>query len=259
MSQRASALLCALLAALVALLIWLPARWVTPFVKDASRGGVSLVGVNGTIWSGSGWIEIAPAAGVGQAPLVLPERLSWDVDAAPLLTARVQGRVRFGDRPWSPLAANVNGFTLAPGATAMDARELVAAGAPLNSMQPGGWLDVRWDELRGARDGRAMTVNGQIQALWTGATTRLSGAEPLGDYALEVRLTGQGPAQSAQLQLNTRNGRLQINGQGQFTAGARPQFRLVSTASESERERLAAVLNLLGRRQNNEYVLSLGS
>jgi general secretion pathway protein N len=259
MNQRAAALLCALLAGMLALLIWLPARWVTPWVKDASRGAVALVGVNGTIWSGSAWVEIAPAAGVGQAPLVLPERLSWTVDAAPLFTARLQARVRFGDRPWSALLANLNGFTLAPGATAMNARELVAAGAPLNSMQPGGWLDVRWDELRGVRDGRAMVINGQLQALWTGATTRLSGAEPLGDYALEVRLSGQGTAQSAQLQLNTRNGRLQINGQGQFAAGARPQFRLVSTASESERERLAAVLNLLGRRQNNEYVLSLGS
>jgi general secretion pathway protein N len=242
--------LAALVSTLVCLVVWMPARWVTPLLAAGTRGAVQLTQVSGTLWQGSAAVTIAPATGIGQSQLVLPERLSWQLQAWPLLLARAQGQFQFGARPPSEFRATSAEWRVQAGATALPAHYLAAVGAPLNSMLPGGWVDLRWTELQGDRQ----TVAGALSLEWLDATTRMSGPTPLGDYVLTAQLADG----AARLQLNTRSGRLKIRGEGQF-GGPRPQFRLVSTAAPADRDPLAAVLNMLGRRQDNEYILQIGS
>lgn len=235
--------------------VWLPARWITPGLQSVTGGRVQLTEVAGTIWQGSARLLIAPTAGVTQAEaseakMVFPERLSWRLHKTPLLFARAEGSLHFGTRPDSVFNAGFKSWSLTPGATALPAAQLTALGAPLNSMVPGGWVDLSWQQLTGTPH----TIKGQIDAVWSEATTRLSGSEPLGDYLLRLQLEGS----AVQLNLSTRRGRLQISGEGRFGNGP-PRFRLVSTSAAEHRERLTAVLNMLGRRQNDEYILQIGS
>ncbi len=248
--MRSLAWLLALFTALVCVLIWLPARWVAPAIGTATKGQLQLMDVAGTLWQGSARVAIAPAAMMTQSAMQLPERLSWQLDKMPLLFARAEGSLRFGERPASVFSAGMKSWTVAAGATAIPAAQLIALGAPLNSMVPGGWVDLSWSELTGD----AKTAKGQVIARWIDATTRLSGGEPLGDYLLTVQIDGA----IVRLNLATQRGRLQVSGDGQLGSGA-PRFRLVSKSAAEDRERLSTVLNMLGRRQNDEYILQIGS
>ena len=235
----------------ICLLIWLPARWLTPTIERASQGQLQLTEVAGTLWDGSAQVSLRPAAMTTQTAMVLPERLSWTLHKTPLLFARAEGFLRFGGRPASLFSAGLKTWSLAAGATALPAAQLIALGAPLNSMGPGGWVDLAWSELNGS----AKTAKGQLTARWSDATTRLSGNEPLGDYLLTIEIDGA----AVRLNLITQQGRLQVTGNGQLAPGTPPRFRLVSKSAAEQRERLSTVLNMLGRRQNDEYILQIGS
>ena len=239
----------------VCLLLWLPARWVTAWLQTASKGHVELIEVAGTVWEGSAQLSISPISAnldpsTQEGRIILPERLSWRLYKSPLLLGRLEGNLHFGKRPESIFKASFQSWSLAAGATALPAAKLTALGAPLNSLAPGGWVELNWQELTGTPS----SIKGQIEALWSGATTKLSGSETLGDYLLTLRLEKQ----TVQLDLKTQRGRLHITGQGQFGNGV-ANFRLVSKSADQHQEALSAVLNMLGRRQNDEYILQIGS
>jgi general secretion pathway protein N len=250
---------CALLALLIAgaiALAMLPARWALAPLSAATRGVLSLEEVRGTLWRGSGAVRIARSA---TESILLPERLSWRVEPAALLLGRIDAQLRFGQRPSSQLSGSLKNWRLTDGMTEMPAYLLGNIGAPLNTLAPGGWVELRWNGIAGSRDSTiatsAMTLQGNIETVWLDATTRLSGSPVLGDYAGTAQLSGA----EVRLSLLTRSGVLRVKGDGKIALarGAGSEFTLVSSAPDTERERLQAVLNMLGRRQGNEYILRI--
>lgn len=243
------------ISAFICLLLWLPARWLTAWLQTASKGHVELIEVAGTVWEGSAQLSISPISAnlnpfTQEGKIILPERLSWRLYKSPLLLGRLEGDLHFGNRPESSFKASFRSWSLTAGATALPAAKLRAFGAPLNSLAPGGWVEVNWQELTGT----SSSIKGQIEAFWSDASTKLSGSAPLGDYLLTLQLEKQ----TVQLDLKTQRGRLHISGQGQFGNGV-ANFRLVSKSADQYHEELSAVLNMLGRRQNDEYILQIGS
>ncbi|MGL4575722.1 MAG: type II secretion system protein N [Burkholderiaceae bacterium] len=234
----------------------LPARWVLAPLASATRGALSIEEIRGTLWRGSGAVRLARSA---TEHILLPERLSWRVEPAALLLGRIDARLRFGQRPDSQLTGNLKNWRLTDGMTEMPAYLLGNIGAPLNTLAPGGWVELRWNGVSGSSDSliatSATTLQGTIETVWLDATTRLSGSPVLGDYAGTAQLSGA----EVRLSLLTRSGVLRVKGDGKIalTRGSGSEFTLVSSAPDADRERLQAVLNMLGRRQGNEYILRI--
>ncbi|MFM2398384.1 MAG: type secretion system family protein, partial [Pseudomonadota bacterium] len=231
---------CVLLALLVAaaiVLAMLPARWVLAPLASATRGVLAVEEVRGTLWRGSGAVRIARSA---TEHILLPERLSWRVEPAALLLGRIDARLRFGQRPDSQLTGNLKNWRLTDGMTEMPAYLLGNIGAPLNTLAPGGWVELRWNGVSGSSDSliatSATTLQGTIETVWLDATTRLSGSPVLGDYAGTAQLEGA----QVRLSLLTRSGVLRVKGDGKIALarGSGSEFTLVSSAPEAERERL---------------------
>jgi general secretion pathway protein N len=243
------------LAALICIVMF-PASWVLAPVGAATRGAVSLQEVRGTLWRGSAALRVARSP---TELIELPERLSWRLEPAAFLLGRIDARLRFGQRPESQLTGSLKNWRLTDGMTEMPAHLLANLGAPFNTLAPGGWVELRWQGISGNSDSlfatSAMQLQGTIETVWLDATTRLSGNPVLGDYAGIAQIeNGQ-----VRLSLLTRSGVLRVKGDGKIALNpgqkGGSEFTLVSSAPEGDRERLQAVLNMLGRRQGNEYIL----
>jgi general secretion pathway protein N len=253
---RGCVVIALLLAATICIAMF-PARWALASVSAATRGAFALEDVRGTVWRGSATVRVARSA---SEAITLPERLSWHMEPGALLLGRINAFMRFGARPESQLAGNLRSWRLTDGMTELPAYLLANIGAPLNTLSPGGWVEVRWQGIEGSSTGlfavNATQLQGTIETVWLDATTRLSGNPVLGDYAGTARIQGA----EVRLSLLTRSGVLRVKGDGKIALanrGVGSEFTLVSSAPEGDRERLQAVLNMLGRRQGNEYILKV--
>jgi general secretion pathway protein N len=77
----------------------------------------------------------------------------------------------------------------------------------------GGTVELNIDKLELA----SQRLDGRAALRWMQAGSALSRVNPLGDYSLDVSGTGS----AATAQLRTLSGVLQVEGQGQWTAGKR--------------------------------------
>jgi general secretion pathway protein N len=251
---RGCVIIALLLAAMICIAMF-PARWAVGGIGAATRGALSLQEVRGTLWRGSATVQVARSP---KESIILPERLSWRMEPGALLLGRINAFMRFGARPESQLSGNLKSWRLTDGMTELPAYLLANFGAPLNTLSPGGWVELRWQGIEGSSTGlfaaNATQLQGTIETVWLDATTRLSGSPVLGDYAGIAQIQGA----EVRLSLLTRSGVLRVKGDGKIALanrGAGSEFTLVSSAPDGDRERLQAVLNMLGRRQGNEYIL----
>ncbi|MEN8518126.1 type II secretion system protein N, partial [Burkholderia sp. RS02] len=81
------------LATAVTLVALAPAAWIAPQFARATGAHVNLVDPDGSLWHGSGTLMLASGADQSAATL-LPGRVEWTTGFWPLLTGRVQMRMR---------------------------------------------------------------------------------------------------------------------------------------------------------------------
>ncbi|WP_236676774.1 type II secretion system protein N [Aquariibacter lacus] len=255
----------ALLGGLLAGLALAPAAWLGDAVAAASGEHLRLDAPAGTVWQGSAVPVLSGGPGSRDA-LALPDRLHWrlgwsggpvlDLAQACCIEAgtrlRVQagwGRLHLGLEPPQALAAET-----APELARWPAAWLSGLGTPWNTLQAGGRLSLRsqglglgWTRAGWQLDGVAVLGLQDLSA-------RLSPLPRLGSY--ELQLAGEGPGR-ARLSLSTRDGALQLRGDGQLSArGLR--FRGEAEAAPGEEAALANLLNIIGRRQGARSVLAIG-
>mgnify|MGYP006198406695 FL=1 len=115
------------------------------------------------------------------------------------------------------------------------------------SLQTDG-LTLRWDSGRGSMQG-VLAVEAQDMA------SRLSTLRPLGSYRMDVR--AEADSNTTTLALQTLNGRLQLQGQGQWVGG-RLRFQGVAEADPDSEAALNNLLNIIGRRQGPRSLLNIG-
>jgi general secretion pathway protein N len=250
-----------LIGAVVALIVFAPARWLAAGLASASQGRVLLADTSGSLWSGSAVLVLAGGEGAIDAR-VLPGRLSWT------LTPRLSGI----DLSLAH-ACCLNGRPLIrvlPGAGSLrvevkqqgdwlgswPAALLVGLGTPWNTLVPGGDLRLStpgfalvWVAGRFAFEGRA-------DVEWRDVTSRVATLPRLGSYRLALASTPD-QAGTASLRLSTVEGPLLLSAAGSWSASG-VRLRGEATAAEADQAALANLLNIIGRRDGARSLISIG-
>jgi general secretion pathway protein N len=244
----------ALAGSLMAVLLFAPARWLASALEEASAGRVQLTNTRGTAWNGTAQLVLTGGAGSRDAT-TLPGTLQWQIrpQAGQLLVSvyascctpqplRLQLRPRWG------------GITLAiaDDQSNWPAQFLAGLGTPWNTVHPTGQLALSSQGLSlDLIEGR-VAITGQVRLDAHDLSSRLSTLRPLGSY----RLTLQGGT-SPVLELATIKGSLQLTGSGRWI-GSRLHFDGKAFAAPEREEALTNLLNIIGRRNGAQSIISLG-
>ena len=252
------ALLGALLGLALALLVWAPARWLAWGVAQASQGQVQWLSPRGTVWQGSAQLLLSGGAGSRQ-PQALPGRLhwtlsptwtgvrlSWRADCCMTEAASVQAALG-----WNTVQLQASDHT-----SSWPAALLTGLGAPWNTLQAEGQLQLRTEALQLHWAQGRLQMQGLLELNLQGMSSRLSPVKPMGSYRVALTGTPEGTPTPG-LDLSTLQGPLLLSGQGQWV-GQRLRFTGEARAAEGHEAAFDNLLNILGRRQGARSLLSLG-
>jgi len=231
--------------AVVTLLAFFPASWLSYVVEAKSGGRLVLGDAQGTLWSGSAFIGGTPGLRGPVTPL-LPGRFAWRLSPS-VLIGRVDAEL---SNPESlsqtiTLKGDWTRWQVGPGAINLPADRLAGLGAPLNTIQPAGQIQLSWVPLHIERNGQKVGLTGVMTLDMKEMSSRLSPIKPLGAYQLLFDWRGQ----QAQLNLKSIKGPMLLTGAGTLNNG-RLQFSGRASAEAGQEARLANLLNLLGQRRN---------
>lgn len=245
----------------LALVLWAPARWLGWGIEQASQGQLQWRDARGSLWAGSAQLVLTGGAASRDAR-ALPGRLHWS------LTPRWTG----ADIHWRADCCMSEAARLSVEATwsswqvqASDhtshwpAAVLAGLGAPWNTLQADGQLQLRTQALELHWAQGRVHMKGQAELQLQNMSTRLSAIRPIGSYGVELRGTPQGTP-TPSLQLSTQQGPLLLSGEGQWVGG-QLRFKGEASAQEGQEGQEAALnnlLNILGRRQGKRSLISLG-
>lgn len=248
----------ALLGALIAGLLWAPARWLAWGVGQASHGQMQWPNARGSVWQGSAQLTLSGGAGSRDAH-TLPGRLHWHIQpgwpswritlqADCCMDRPIEAQVQAG---LSTLSLQLNDHP-----SRWPAAWLSGLGAPWNTLQAEGQLQLRTESLRVQWAAGRLQMQGLLELQAQAMSSRLSPLKPMGSYRVQIRGTPQGTA-TPELQLSTLQGPLQLQGQGQWV-GSRLRFTGEASAEAGTEAALSNLLNIIGRRQGERSLLSLG-
>jgi general secretion pathway protein N len=239
--SRLTPLLLAVLTVVAVVAIRAPAAWLGDAL--AARTKLRLIDARGTVWQGSALIGVSN----GRETTLFPGRLEWSVTG--FRSSRVWARL---SHDWlaQPLELGLAaaGLRFAKGAARLPAAVLAAAGAPFNTLRPGGVLELHWTDVEFARG----ALDGEVQIDWRDAQSALSPVVPLGSYRLQVA----GKAGPASLDLQTLAGPLEMRGSGRIE-GSHIRFRGVAAAERDMQPALNGLLGLLGMRSGDKVLLAI--
>lgn len=244
-----------LLGLLLVLVLTAPARWLTQGIYQASRGMVQLTEPAGTLWTGSARLVLTGGAG-SQDVTALPGRVQWrlrptwsGVRAA--VTAdccTASGPVDLVVRPvWG--GARV---VIADSQSQWPAAVLTGLGTPWNTVRPQGELTLATRGLALETVSGRLALTGSAEVTLRHLSSRLSTLQPLGSYRVQV----QG-GDAISLDLSTLEGALRLSGNGQWV-GSRLRFNGEASAAPGQEPQLANLLNIIGRRQGERAIISIG-
>lgn len=218
----------------VALIAMAPATLADAGFESASGGRLRLIEARGTLWSGSGQIEIRDQAGRngfarGFAWRVRPEflllgrlecELALEPVARPFAVRLYWSRIEVADAD-IVLPASIFGLAL-------------PRLAPLGLT---GDVLVRVAGLSVTRNGAA----GRATVQWRTAGSTLTPVSPLGNYELGLDAEGT----TVRAVLLTVEGPLQLEGNGTWTRGQVPVLRAVALVPAQHMQQLAPLLRLV--------------
>lgn len=231
-------------AVLLTVLAFCPASWMTVILEKQTAGKLTLGDAQGSLWQGSAFIGGAPGGNEPVTPL-LPGRFAWSLSPL-LLLGRVHLRL---DNPAAlanpvELSGSFSEWQINASALTLPAERLAGLGAPLNTLQPSGVMQLAWGPLLLVRSGQQLALTGKLTLDMQEMASRMSPVKPLGSYLLNMDWQGD----HAGVRLTTARGALVLNGTGAIRQN-RLQFSGTAEAAAGQEERLANLLNLLGQRR----------
>ena len=217
-----------------ALIATAPASLMDVGLRSGSDGRLRLVEAQGTLWSGSGVLEMRDLSGNSG----MAKGLAWRLRMIALWRAQFtyDVKVDLGTAPfpvnlsWSGIELRNADITLPAAALGIGIPKLAALGLT-------GDMNLHIASLSLGR----VTTLGSATLQWLVAGSALSPISPLGDY--ELRLHGDGTA--VQATLHTIQGPLQLDGQGSWINGSDPVFLVTAYTSPELQPRLAPFLRLI--------------
>lgn len=245
----------ALLGLLLTLVVLAPARWLAAGVTRASNGMVQLAEPDGRVWRGSARLVLRGGAGSRDA-IALPGRVHWRLwPGLAGVRAELRADCCTAEPPLGLRASPRWGgahLAITDARSHWPASLLAGLGTPFNTVQPEGemslstrGLSLEWLAGRLALQGAAELTVRQL-------SSRLSTLRPMGSY----RLSLAGGSQPA-VTLSTLEGALRLSGSGQWV-GSRLRFSGEGSAAPGSEAQLTNLLNLLGRRQGERVLITLG-
>jgi len=246
----------AIISVLVTVLINLPAAWLAPLMERKTGHHFTLADVQGTLWSGSGYLALVNPSEISaasvtpttSAPLALPGRFEWNLSPWVLL-GEVDARIM--NSQLLDHALTVSGswlkWQLGKFNLRLPASQLVLLGSPLNTLRPSGEMRLAASALLLIPKPDGLEIHGAMQLNLTEIASALSPVKPLGNYRVEFEWQGK----RAQLTLVTLSGALQLKGSGALDNG-HVRFSGLARAMPEQEPRLINLLNLLGRRHQVE-------
>ncbi len=221
-----------------ALLAFAPATLIDASLERASQGRVRLAQAQGSLWSGSGWIEIRDArGGAGFA-----KRLAWRALPASAFRGHLEAEVKFDDAPKAFRAAiSLSRAQISDAHVDLPVAALALGMPRLAPLRLTGELRVDIARLSVER-GR---LDGEATLQWRAAGSALTRVSPLGEYELRLKAAGPG----VQAVLSTLEGPLQIEGSGTWVNGSRPNFVANVRVPAQYQDQLAPLLSLVSIRR----------
>jgi general secretion pathway protein N len=222
----------------LALVAGAPATLIDAALEHASHGRLRLAQAQGSLWSGSGWIEIRDATGrAGFA-----KRLAWQVLPESALRGRLTANARFDDAARAFQAAiSPSRVEIADAHIDLPAEALGLGMPRLAPLRLTGELGVDIARLSVERG----LLDGEVILRWRTAGSALTSVSPFGEY--EVRLTTAGSV--VQAVLVTLEGPLQIEGRGTWSNGRRPDFVATVNVPLQYQDQLAPLLRMVSIRR----------
>lgn len=250
----------ALIGALIAFVVFLPAAWLTRAVADATGDRLLLADARGSVWSGSAVPVLAGGAGSRDAAF-LPGRLEWTL--VPTLTGLevrlrqdccLNGTVKLLVKPG--LGRTAVTLVPPPGWVGQWPNAwLGGLGTPFNTLQLGGTVRIASPAMTVERvEGRWRLV-GNVELELIGVSSRLTTLDTLGSYKLT--LSGGAAGTATLLSLSTQDGPLQLTGSGTW-GPAGVKFRGEARSAAMDEAALANLLNIIGRRDGPRSIISIG-
>ncbi len=247
-----------------------PAHWLTHAIEQASGERVLLSDAQGTVWNGSAqWVLNEGPLNIAATPnmarpantTALPTRVTWQlgprIDFTHLrlaLSANIASAcctpqpVRVDVSPlWRGLRVQVHNHT-----SSWPASWLVGLGAPWNTVQPEGQMQLQTTQLQWTQQAGTEQLLGTADLQMQQLSTRLSTLRPLGSY--RVRVQG---GDTVAITLDTLEGSLLLQGTGQLQNG-RVRFDGEASAAPDAEAALSNLLNILGQRQGAKSILKMG-
>lgn len=211
-----------------------PATLVDARLAQASAGGLRLAEARGTLWSGTGQIEIRDAnrsSGIAKS-------IAWRIRPAYLLRGKLLYEVALDHAlKRFPVTISLSRIEVADADINLPAAALGLGAPKLAPLGLTGDMLLHIARLAFGRD----SVQGNATLQWRDAASAFTRISPLGDY--ELRLEGDGAAVRASLR--TLKGPLQLDGQGTWAAGRNPVFRGNARVPPQQQQQLAPLLRMI--------------
>ncbi|OGA18574.1 MAG: hypothetical protein A3I63_10840 [Betaproteobacteria bacterium RIFCSPLOWO2_02_FULL_66_14] len=218
----------------LALIVTAPATLLDSRLARQSEGRIRLAEAQGTLWSGSGLVEIRAT----NLQSGIAKHLRWRLRPAYLLRVQLVYEV-FLDHAPNPFLvalqrsrADVTDADIALPAAAFGLAEPRLAALELTG-------DVQLHVARLTLS--SGTIQGNATLQWRAAGSALAPVSPLGDY--ELSLEGDGGAVRGSLR--TLRGPLQLDGQGSWSPGRNPEFQGTARVPPQHQQQLTPLLRLI--------------
>ena len=254
LSPRGWVIMGLLLGAGVVLVARAPAHWLASGLASASDGRVQLLNASGTLWNGQA--QLALSGGQDSVDAVsLPGRVQWSLKPS---TSGLQLTVQASCCTPEPLQLLITPrwgaatLTVTDGASHWPAALLSGLGTPWNTLAPEGRLTLASTGLRIELSPQGAEISGRAQLEIQNFATRLSTLRPLGNYRVQME-GGVTP----NFTLSTTSGPLEMNGTGQLR-DKRLLFEGRAGAAPGKEDALSNLLNIIGRRDGAQSIITLG-
>ena len=218
----------------VAVIATAPATLVDSGLQRASDGRLRLAEAQGTLWSGSGQIEVRDSGGrTGVA-----KSLAWRFLPQSLLHGHLVCEVELDQSARRfPVTISLSRIELANADVSLPATVLGLGVPKLAPLGLTGNVLLHIASLTIER--KAMQGNATLQ--WRDAGSVLTPISPLGDY--ELRLDGEGATVHAYLR--TIQGPLRLEGKGSWANGNHPVFLATAQVASQHQQQLGPLLRLI--------------
>ncbi len=224
-----------------------PATLIDAGLQHAGGGRLRLAQAAGSLWSGTGQLEIRDAAGLRS----VGRSLTWRARPASLLRGKLGFEVTLSQAgtPFS-VELSTSGVEVTRADFVLPAALLGMAAPRLAVIGPTGELRVRIEHLLLSRT----SVSGKGVIEWLDAGSTLTPVSPLGNY--ELRVSGSGGQVDATL--HTLDGPLHLEGAGSGGSGP-PAFVATARVDAPYQLQLAPFLRLIAvERKDGAFEFQFG-